>query len=34
MNSKERVYAALRFQETDRVPRFVWLLFVLCPTYS
>lgn len=25
MNSKERVYAALRFQEPDRVPRFVWL---------
>lgn len=25
MTSKERVYAALRFQQPDRVPRFVWL---------
>lgn len=24
MNSKERVYTALKFQEPDRVPRFVW----------
>jgi len=25
MNSKQRVYTALNFQEPDRVPRFVWL---------
>ncbi|HOV70348.1 MAG TPA: methyltransferase, partial [Clostridia bacterium] len=25
MNSKERVYAALRHENPDRVPRFVWL---------
>ena len=25
MTSKERVYAAMRFQPVDRVPRFIWL---------